>query len=188
MITPFDLHVLSTPPAFILSQDQTLDNKFKFCMTELKWIVSAPQLLPGLCLPFPYPASHNTFDSGQDRLAFLFRLLFFFLKFSWIFRVALLFICQGAPLRLLPVGSVLCGRFISDTAFIYYHGCAFPSRHFFTFFIFFSFPPSWTGFCPLFRAVGFYCITTLQCLSSLFLSLFAKFCWNLFTENLPSFS
>ena len=24
MITPFDLHVLSTPPAFILSQDQTL--------------------------------------------------------------------------------------------------------------------------------------------------------------------
>ena len=25
MMTPFDLHVLSTPPAFILSQDQTLE-------------------------------------------------------------------------------------------------------------------------------------------------------------------
>ena len=26
--SPFDLHVLSTPPAFILSQDQTLNKKF----------------------------------------------------------------------------------------------------------------------------------------------------------------
>ena len=26
-MTSFDLHVLSTPPAFILSQDQTLDKK-----------------------------------------------------------------------------------------------------------------------------------------------------------------
>jgi hypothetical protein len=28
-ITPFDLHVLGTPPAFVLSQDQTLKLKFK---------------------------------------------------------------------------------------------------------------------------------------------------------------
>ena len=27
-MTPFDLHVLSTPPAFILSQDQTLEYNF----------------------------------------------------------------------------------------------------------------------------------------------------------------
>ena len=27
-MTPFDLHVLSTPPAFILSQDRTLELKF----------------------------------------------------------------------------------------------------------------------------------------------------------------
>ena len=27
-IFPFDLHVLSTPPAFVLSQDQTLNKKF----------------------------------------------------------------------------------------------------------------------------------------------------------------
>ena len=30
-LTPFDLHVLSTPPAFILSQDQTLMLKFVLC-------------------------------------------------------------------------------------------------------------------------------------------------------------
>ena len=29
--TPFDLHVLGTPPAFILSQDQTLMLKFVLC-------------------------------------------------------------------------------------------------------------------------------------------------------------
>ena len=28
-MNPFDLHVLSTPPAFVLSQDQTLNLKFK---------------------------------------------------------------------------------------------------------------------------------------------------------------
>jgi hypothetical protein len=28
-LLPFDLHVLSTPPAFVLSQDQTLRRKFK---------------------------------------------------------------------------------------------------------------------------------------------------------------
>ena len=28
--TPFDLHVLSTPPAFVLSQDQTLQKKLFF--------------------------------------------------------------------------------------------------------------------------------------------------------------
>ena len=28
LLSPFDLHVLSTPPAFILSQDQTLRNSF----------------------------------------------------------------------------------------------------------------------------------------------------------------
>ena len=27
-VTPFDLHVLSTPPAFVLSQDQTLQLNF----------------------------------------------------------------------------------------------------------------------------------------------------------------
>ena len=34
----FDLHVLSTPPAFILSQDQTL--KLKFFLQNLAWLIS----------------------------------------------------------------------------------------------------------------------------------------------------
>ena len=71
MVTPFDLHVLSTPPAFILSQDQTLE-----------------------LILFPS-------DSGPKPLGFCsvycsFFVRSFFLKFFWIFRVALLFICQGA--------------------------------------------------------------------------------------------
>ena len=36
--SPFDLHVLSTPPAFILSQDQTL--MFKFVLSELAGLSS----------------------------------------------------------------------------------------------------------------------------------------------------
>ena len=47
MITPFDLHVLSTPPAFILSQDQTLEfiffdpvqNKLGFFFTRILYLV-----------------------------------------------------------------------------------------------------------------------------------------------------
>ena len=38
---PFDLHVLSTPPAFILSQDQTLDQNFKFVrFQDHLWLVT----------------------------------------------------------------------------------------------------------------------------------------------------
>lgn len=33
---PFDLHVLGTPPAFILSQDQTLRFIFNFILNEIK--------------------------------------------------------------------------------------------------------------------------------------------------------
>ena len=39
-ITPFDLHVLGTPPAFILSQDQTLMLKNNDLESEL--IIEAP--------------------------------------------------------------------------------------------------------------------------------------------------
>ena len=34
-LSPFDLHVLSTPPAFILSQDQTLNNLFPLLLDFL---------------------------------------------------------------------------------------------------------------------------------------------------------
>ena len=35
-VVPFDLHVLSTPPAFILSQDQTLMFKFEFVLVKTR--------------------------------------------------------------------------------------------------------------------------------------------------------
>ena len=37
MASPFDLHVLSTPPAFILSQDQTLELLFKSIPSKFTW-------------------------------------------------------------------------------------------------------------------------------------------------------
>ena len=37
MKSPFDLHVLGTPPAFILSQDQTL--MFKFVRSKSVWLI-----------------------------------------------------------------------------------------------------------------------------------------------------
>ena len=48
---PFDLHALDTPPAFILSQDQTLNEYQKFQVTEatmkfLLYELSPPQFLP----------------------------------------------------------------------------------------------------------------------------------------------
>ena len=51
MISPFDLHVLSTPPAFILSQDQTLDKISKFApqinlMSDLRTKTSLAFLYP----------------------------------------------------------------------------------------------------------------------------------------------
>ena len=103
MLTPFDLHVLSTPPAFILSQDQTLlfysgHSKLGFsfftaflglfrsffflslksfrCLSlaRLTYHASGPLLLCALSLRF-------RLESSQLRN---------------IFRAALLFICQGS--------------------------------------------------------------------------------------------
>ena len=54
MISPFDLHVLSTPPAFILSQDQTLMLKFSticclscqlFIWLTVFWVVTWTEVL-----------------------------------------------------------------------------------------------------------------------------------------------
>ena len=72
-VSPFDLHVLGTPPAFILSQDQTLMLKVFSCQFYLALF---------------------TVNSGSFSI---FRSICLFLNFSenlGIFRVALLFICQ----------------------------------------------------------------------------------------------
>ena len=95
-MSPFDLHVLSTPPAFILSQDQTLMLKydplrgsltaksFVWFLHQLNWLI--------------HPL-HFWCDCIKTLLLFKgFVLWIFYNKnFSFrIFRVALLFICQGS--------------------------------------------------------------------------------------------
>ena len=88
-ISPFDLHVLSTPPAFILSQDQTLEFEFsegKFRFRKMQFFLIFLTLLSELTL------ANSSFFTAlgclfPDRsLNLLFR----------IFRAALLFDCQGS--------------------------------------------------------------------------------------------
>jgi hypothetical protein len=53
---PFDLHVLSTPPAFVLSQDQTLKSfpeKLKYSLTES---TSSFQRTKSPTMPWAFPA------------------------------------------------------------------------------------------------------------------------------------
>ena len=71
---PFDLHVLSTPPAFVLSQDQTLMFKafdsflpcgrkaqiFLFSgSSRNRWKYVFFIVLDGLCLPGAFPAESS---------------------------------------------------------------------------------------------------------------------------------
>ena len=54
---PFDLHVLGMPPAFILSQDQTL-NKKDYLFKNLKLFVSPKLLKIDFLLSFQRPFLH----------------------------------------------------------------------------------------------------------------------------------
>ena len=99
-ITPFDLHVLGTPPAFILSQDQTLMlNVVCSCQCYLAFRI---RFRPTPSNPFRSSVSCFTkFGSWFDYVKFV--LWIFFrpgpqrgTRTSGIFRVALLFICQGS--------------------------------------------------------------------------------------------
>ena len=91
--SPFDLHVLSTPPAFILSQDQTL---IFICPFQFNWLYC----FLGCIFRPPFQDASDTvllnFSDSQAPLKSPF--------LSGIFRVALLFICQG-PSGLSPVGD-----------------------------------------------------------------------------------
>ena len=89
--------MLGTPPAFILSQDQTL--MFKFVRSKSVWLI----------LPF-YCCFRFLFSEISLRTFVLFG----------IFRVALLFICQGAVLL---IGSVSRRTFVPvvQTAYWVYH-------------------------------------------------------------------
>ena len=84
--SPFDLHVLSTPPAFILSQDQTLMFKSSSCQKLSGITVFLGGFFRTFILPNPVL---NLFLWNLQMSCFCST---HFLEF---FRVALLFICQG---------------------------------------------------------------------------------------------
>ena len=71
-IAPFDLHVLSTPPAFVLSQDQTLQNRYfeeplgswKTSFDFLTWLSS--RWLDLITVKVTWPAHLSTIFSSQS--------------------------------------------------------------------------------------------------------------------------
>ena len=108
---PFDLHVLGTPPAFILSQDQTLMFWF-FPLQDLTSLAypslaysspsgSASSSFYSLRFPFtdflPAGSSSRFFTAASCSLPLILLRVSYS---SWIFRPALLFICQGALVSL----------------------------------------------------------------------------------------
>ena len=118
---PFDLHVLGTPPAFILSQDQTLMFYDCFLLPVSLWLLSSIFSYSGLLflgcplLDFSCPLKFSLPS------ALLFQACF------GIFRAALLFICQGSVFA-------FCSLLSSATTLIEYHIFVSVSTTFFIFF------------------------------------------------------
>ena len=81
--SPFDLHVLSTPPAFILSQDQTLMFKSSSYQNYLALLFLGSSSIAWLAVLKFY-----SLKSPDE--------LFWFNSSFGICRVAFLFICQGS--------------------------------------------------------------------------------------------
>ena len=133
-ICPFDLHVLGTPPAFILSQDQTL----MFFRSLLPVPSGFRQSLSGFYRLFLSVLLFLWVDLFTDlfseislwapRFQTAFQRLLRFSLFR-IFRVALLFICQGSSASGLP--SALLS--LSAATLIEYHMSFALSTAFFNF-------------------------------------------------------
>ena len=87
----FDLHVLGTPPAFILSQDQTLKINVSRCLIQVKPL-AFPVLLFVLVLKLSFsfhgPFLPTSLASGSEWNSRDFSLL------NWTFKVVLLFSYQ----------------------------------------------------------------------------------------------
>ena len=130
MKSPFDLHVLGTPPAFILSQDQTLILKTRrVAADQLRWAGSSVvwslkmNSLANLLKPFLLGFVLNFLKSKGPNQTFSFR----------IFRV--LHTVQSL------IFKVLCCS-LSQTAHTFYHKLFYLSRTFFDFFKNFFFQKS----------------------------------------------
>ena len=69
LLFTFDLHVLGTPPAFVLSQDQTLQFNLKpenpiLVLKQLTFLLQNPQLLFRLLFSFQRPSRFVATDSA----------------------------------------------------------------------------------------------------------------------------
>ena len=134
MITPFDLHVLSTPPAFILSQDQTLDYRFPL------WQISAsPSLVrlpsaPTFCLIsgpeqawlLLYPACSPLSDSALEE--------YFYSSFPFYLVVSFDTLSENFLLNFQGCITVYLSRFyvaylffVKHATLVYYHTHRKPS-------------------------------------------------------------
>ena len=91
--TPFDLHVLSTPPAFVLSQDQTLNKNDPMFSTPVKFL-SKLNLSCNYSISLALPRSRGSRLKGP----------FLVLSFVTLFNL------QGAR-RLVATGSYLTTPF-----------------------------------------------------------------------------
>ena len=78
--TSFDLHVLSTPPAFILSQDQTLQQKRGRPSQPPKWVLEPATIVSertirvgkdscGRCVLAVWPTRGTKLESTDNRVA-----------------------------------------------------------------------------------------------------------------------
>ena len=112
----FDLHVLGTPPAFILSQDQTLKINVSRCLIQVKPL-AFPVLLFVLVLKLSFsfhgPFLPTSLASGSEWNSRDFSLL------NWTFKVVLLFSYQVS----------LCCFFLAE-ALLFYHNFLYLSRTF----------------------------------------------------------
>ncbi len=111
MASSFDLHVLSTPPAFILSQDQTL--MFNLALINVSFFLHSflskpkPGSLQELRFTVRFCFHKNSWDRFYPRTVSC-------PLFLRIFEIALLFICQGACLN----QATVSGDFPCDSLFI----------------------------------------------------------------------
>ena len=132
MASSFDLHVLSTPPAFILSQDQTL--MFNLALINVSFFLhsflSRPK--PGIRQELRFTVRFCFHKNSWDRFYPRTVSCPLFLR---IFEIALLFICQGACLN----QAAVSGDFPCDSLLILPQLFFFVNNFFLHFFLaFFS--------------------------------------------------
>lgn len=137
-----------------------------------------------------YFSAHVLFDSGQEPLGFLFRLLFFFSEILLNFQGCITVHLSRCFPSVSPM--VFCPAAVSYRTQLLYITTAVSIRQdIFLLFLFFLFRPPEQALFPS-QAVGFYCITLFQNLSTPFLiffsSLFPVFSQLFFMSSKPLLS